>query len=91
MVADVPFGSTGAGCGGDSRAPTVAARGENRRDWTIPVVKQRPFPLVLLFSGSRDSAVALGQDGRRPCLVGLASSTGASCDDDSRDLTVASR
>ena len=57
----------------------------------IPVVKQRPFPMVLLFSRPRDSAVALGQDGRCPCLAGLASSTGAGCDDDSHDLTVASR
>ena len=39
----------------------------------------------------RDSPVALGQGGRCPCCAGRASSTGAGCDDDSRDRTVASR
>ena len=33
----------------------------------IPVVVQRSFLMVLLFRRPRDSAVALGQDGRCPC------------------------
>ena len=43
----------------------------------IPVVAQRPFLLVLLFSRPRDSAVPRGYGVRRPCFTGGESSTGA--------------
>ena len=57
----------------------------------IPVVVQMSFPVVLLFSRPPKFRSCSWTRWSMSLLAGLASSTGAGCDDDSRDLTVASR